>query len=383
MDTHSPAARPLHVCHIVLSLEPGGLENGVVNVVNGLDAAEFRSSVCCLRRRGEFAARIRAGTPIATLDVQSGNDPGAVLRLARLLRASRVDIVHTRNVEPCFYGVPAAQLAGVAAVIHSEHGRTFPERRRRALAQRLLLRGVDRAFTVSADLRTRLARELHLDEGRFEVIRNGVDVRAFASLESREHRDPAERPLRIGSVGRLARVKNYPLLMRAFARLPPEPRCRLVLVGEGPERAALERLALELGIANRCELTGHRDDVAEVLRSLDVFVLPSASEGMSNTLLEAMAAGLAVLASDVGGNREVIAPGRSGLLFGSQDLEGAVAQLRALLESRALRLSLGREAAARARAEFSIEAMLQRYEQLYREVWRRKGMRRRAIAPAG
>lgn len=368
MDQHSPG-EPIHVCHVVLSLEPGGLENGVVNVVNGLNPAEFRSSVCCVRRKGEFASRIRADVPVATMGLKAGNDPRTVLRLAKLFRSTGVDIVHTRNAESSFYGTPAARLAGVPAVIHSEHGRELPESRRRAAVQRLLLRRVDAAFAVSEQLRTDLVRDLRLDESRFDVIHNGVDIRAFAPAGSCLDERGSAGPLRIGTVGRLVPVKNYALLVRVFSRLPHEPRCQLVLVGDGPERASLERLAADLGVADRLEFLGHRDDVPTILRSLDVFVLPSLNEGMSNTLLEAMAAGLPVLASDVGGNGEIIEPDKSGLLFPSQDIDSAVAQLRRLTESPTLRRTLGREGAERVRAEFSIEAMLRRYEHLYRKVW--------------
>jgi sugar transferase (PEP-CTERM/EpsH1 system associated) len=372
MDLHLLAGRAVHVCHVVLSLEPGGLENGVVNVVNGLDASEFRSSVCCLRRLGEFAARIRPGVPVTAMDLRSGNDPRTVLRLAELFRKSKVDVVHTRNLEPFLYGMPAARLAGVRAVIHSEHGRTFPERRLRSLVQRMLLRGVDAAFAVSARLRADLVRELKVDEARFEVIYNGVDITKFDSRETPVDAQRSARPLLIGSVGRLVAVKNYPLLMRAFANIPPALCCTLLLVGDGPERRALAALASDLGIADRVELAGHRDDVPELLRSMDVFVLPSVSEGMSNTLLEAMAVGLAVLASDVGGNSEIIVPERTGLLFRSQSVEHASKQLLRLVESASLRRSLGHAAASRVRSDFSIEQMLQRYEALYRRVWSRK-----------
>ena len=363
--------RPLHICHIVLSLEPGGLENGVVNVVNGLDPVEFRSSVCCLQRAGEFANRMRPGVAIASMDLRPGNDPWMPLRVARLLRRWGVDIVHTRNAEPFFYGFLAGRLAGVPAVVHSEHGRVFPEKPWRALAQRLLLRHVDAAFAVSGQLRSDLMRELHVPADRFEVLYNGVDVRRFQREAA--HRSPpdAARALMIGSVGRLAAVKNYALLLRAMARLPPAPPCKLLLIGDGPERPALTQLAAQLGLADRVEFSGHRDDVAQLLPDLDIFVLTSLSEGMSNTVLEAMAAGLPVLASDVGGNRELIESERTGVLFQSGDEGALAAQLARLLGSAELRARLGNAAALRARSEFSMEAMLARYASLYRRVGRR------------
>ena len=363
---------PVHVCHLVLSLEPGGLENGVVNVVNGLDPGEFRSSVCCLQRSGEFAARLRPHVPVSVMGLQPGNDPVLPLRLAKLLRRTGVDIVHTRNAEPFFYGYLAARLARIPVVVHSEHGRTFPEQPLRAMIQRLMLRGVDAAFAVSAQLRADLVRQLGIDGSRMEVLYNGVDTGSFRPSDAllRQPRAAGGR-LRIGTVGRLVAVKNYALLLKAFARLPPGE-CQLVLAGEGPERAALEKLADDLGIRDRTEFAGHRDDVPDLLRTLDVFVLPSFSEGMSNTLLEAMATGVAVVASDVGGNREIIEGERSGLLFPSEDTAAATAQLQRLAASADLRHALGSAGAARVRGTFSIEAMLGRYAELYRRVWRQK-----------
>src|SRR5882724_5943036 len=207
--------RPLHVCHILLSLQPGGLENGVVNVVNGLDPAAFRSSVCCLQQAGEFAARIRGATEI----------------VARLLRELRVDIVHTRNAEPFFYGMVAARLAGVPVIIHSEHGRTFPEKPLRARVQRFLLSGANAAFSVSERLKQDLVRELGVSPARFEVIHNGVDIERFRSAPGTGDRRLSAADVVIGSLGRLAPVKNYPLLLRAMARLPALPPSRLLLVG--------------------------------------------------------------------------------------------------------------------------------------------------------
>jgi sugar transferase (PEP-CTERM/EpsH1 system associated) len=370
----------LHICHIVLSLEPGGLENGVVNVVSGLDPREFRSSVCCLQRVGAFADRLGAGVAVTGMDLRPGNHPWMAVRIARLLRAWHADIVHTRNAESFFYGVVAARLAGVRAVIHSEHGREFPEKPLRAWLQRRLLRNVDFAFTVSRQLKSDLERELRVPASRFEVLYNGVDVGRFQRQRAHDLAPDSSHTLLIGSVGRLVPVKNYALLLQSVARLPNALPCRLLLIGEGPERAALERLAAQLGLERRVAFPGHRDDVAQLLAEVDIFVLPSLSEGMSNTLLEAMAAGLPVVASDVGGNRELIEPERSGLLFPSGDVAALTAQLERLLGSGELRARLGDAAALRVRTEFSMQAMLARYTELYRRVGGRTGESKRVAA---
>jgi sugar transferase (PEP-CTERM/EpsH1 system associated) len=345
------------------------LENGVVNVVNGLDPALLRSSVCCLQEGGEFAARIRNRTEVVAMGLKPGNDFRLPLRLARLFRAWRVDIVHTRNAEPFFYGLLAARLARVPVVIHSEHGRTFPEKPLRARIQRWMLSNVNAAFAVSQRLKEDLVRELGVSPGRFEVLYNGVDLDRFGSPSTAADSRPAGRDVVIGSVGRLVPVKNYSLLLQAMARLPAGPASRLVLVGDGPERSLLENLAAALGLRDRVQFAGHREDVPGALQEMDIFVLPSTSEGMSNTLLEAMAGGVTAVASDVGGNSEIIENEVSGLLFPSGDIARAAGQLGRLIGDSALRERLARAAAARVRGEFSIDAMLQRYTKLYTRVW--------------
>jgi sugar transferase (PEP-CTERM/EpsH1 system associated) len=360
----------LKICHVVLSLRPGGLENGVVNVINGLDSREFESSVCCLKDKGEFAARIRdPAVRVVEMGWRTGNDPLLPLRLAVLFRRLGADIVHTRNAEAFFYGMAGATLARVPHVIHSEHGRTFPETPLRALLQRRLLGFVDYVFAVSGRLRDDLVREIGVSRERVGIIYNGVDLQRF-SAESPGSGRPAQvaEEVLIGSVGRLVAVKNYQLLLRALAALAVAPPWRLVLVGDGPERARLESLAVELGIRERVEFLGHRDDVPPLLQGMAVFVLPSVSEGLSNTLLEAMAAGTAIVASDVGGNKEIVADEVSGLLFDSDDLDGLTRALSRLVNDSVLRKRLSGAATQMVRERFSIEVMLRRYEEMYRRV---------------
>jgi sugar transferase (PEP-CTERM/EpsH1 system associated) len=365
------ARAPIHVGHVLLSLRAGGLENGVVNVINGLSRREFLSTVCCLQSSGEFARRISdERCRVLEFGLRPGNDPRLVWRLARAFRVSRLDIVHTRNAEAFFYGAFAAKLAGLP-VVHSEHGRTFPEKRHRALLQRWLLRGTASAFAVSRQLADDLVTHIGVRPGSFSVIYNGVDTSRFARGPG-AHGDERDEVV-IGSVGRLAAVKNYQLLLHAVALLPQDLRWRLVLIGDGPERDTLERIARELGVDARVSLLGYRDNVPELLRELDVFVLPSISEGMSNTLLEAMAAGVAAIASDVGGNREIIESGRSGLLFAPGDPLSAAAAIEQLARDAQLRGRLASAGAQRAATTFGLPAMLRTYEDLYRSVWRMTG----------
>jgi sugar transferase (PEP-CTERM/EpsH1 system associated) len=372
------ARAPIRVLHVLLSLEPGGLENGVVNVINRLDRERFASSVCCLKHAGEFARRIEdPRVDIHELHWRGGNDPRLALRLARLLRHLRPDIVHTRNAEPFFYGFAGAKLARARALVHSEHGRKFDDRPARFALQRWMSRHTDAIFAVSGQLKTDLVKHIGMPEASVEVLHNGVDLSRFNVAAGAGAPSPARAALRrewgvpedalvVGSVGRLVAVKNYTLLLRAAAASGLD--IHLVLAGEGPERAALTALAASLGIATRVHLLGHSNDVDRVLGAFDVFVLPSFSEGMSNTLLEAMAAGVPPVASDVGGNGEIVRDGVDGRLFPSDDEPALRACLEALCRDGAERARLGAAARERVLSTFDIRQMIERYERLYERV---------------
>jgi glycosyltransferase involved in cell wall biosynthesis len=228
---------------------------------------------------------------------------------------------------------------------------------------------------VSEQLRRDLVTHLRVSERRFDVIYNGVDTSRVGAADRGAARaalgaGPAE--IVVGSVGRLVPVKNYELLVRAFGRVAGSRRTplRLVLVGDGPERAALARAAVAAGVDRTTAFLGHREDVADLLVGFDVFVLPSISEGLSNTLLEAMAARVPVVASDVGGNREIVQEGRSGVLFASRDEAGLAERLAQIVDDPGLRAELGRAGRERVERRFSMGAMIESYEALYERVAR-------------
>jgi sugar transferase (PEP-CTERM/EpsH1 system associated) len=359
----------IHIQHVLLSLQPGGLENGVVNVVNRLDSREFRSSVCCLKHAGEFRSRITGEeTRVYEMGWRGGNDFALPLKLARLFRETRPDIVHTRNAESYFYGFLGAKLAGVPCIIHSEHGRTFNDRKIRFAVQRWFSKYTNSVFAVSERLRRDLVKYTAISAGKIDVLYNGVDLKHFKPVAREELRHRLEfRPsdIVVGSVGRLVAVKNYSLLLRAVKAMANN-NVVVVLIGEGSERAALEAQALALGLNERVRFFGHRDDVAELLVAMDIFVLPSLSEGMSNTQLEAMAAGVAVVASDVGGNAEIVQHGVNGLIFPNGDEVQLCKHLNALAANACLRAELAKAGRDRVLSGFTIDAMIRRYEHLYR-----------------
>lgn len=359
--------KKIHIQHVLLSLEPGGLENGVVSVVNGLSADRFRSSICCLKHAGQFLARVSPSIPVFEMGGQGGNDPWLPFRLARLFRETRPDVVHTRNAESFYYGFLGAKLAGIKCIVHSEHGRTFNDRAIRFVVQRWLSKHIQALFAVSEQLKHDLVKHVGIPEQRIRVLHNGVDLERFGAGDRaavRHQLGLRQTDLAIGSVGRLVPVKNYSLLLTAVAALDRE-NLVAVLVGDGPARAGLEDLAKTLGIGHQVRFLGHRDDITSLLAAMDIFVLPSTHEGMSNTLLEAMASGVPSIASDVGGNPEIISHGHDGYLFSSGDAPELARLLQRLCHDVDLRRSLGETGRARIASNFSIQAMIARYEDLY------------------
>jgi len=360
-----PDVLPLRVAHVVLSLRAGGLENGVVNVINGLPPERFVSTVYCLQEAGEFTQRLKPrGCQVRVYGLKPGNDLRLPLRLARDLRKDAIDIVHTRNSEAFFYGFPAARLAGVRSTVHSEHGRTSSESALRRYLQGWMLKRTTCAFAVSRELSRRLEAELGLPEGAFSVLYNGVDLARFTNCDAIP-RVRGGAPVTIGAVGRLVEVKNFPLLLRAFAELRKEADVRLLIVGEGPERQALEALAVGLGVSHETQFVGHSEEVARHMQQMDIFVLPSLREGLSNTVLEAMACALPVVASDVGGNGELVADQQTGYLFESGNLNALTLHLRRLAADSALRQRLGAAGRECAHARFAMPVMLAQYADLY------------------
>lgn len=368
------SARPLHVMHVVFALQPGGMEFGVVKLVNGLDSARVRSSICSTKAAGSMAALLAPGVALHELGRRDGNDPFVVRDLYRLFRRERPDIVHTHGWGTLIEAMAAARLARVPLVVHGEHGTLQVKPYQRWMQRRVWSRA-DRVLSVSSRLAEKMARETGFAHERIKTIRNGVDLTRFRNTSyagARRSLGIAEGELAVGTVGRLVPVKDQATLLEAMAILRGEGlRPRVLLAGDGPLRESLQSRAAALGL-DTVTFLGHRPDVENVLAALDVFVLSSVSEGLSNTILEAMASGVPVVSTRVGGCDELVDEGVTGLLVPSQsprELAGGVARiLRDPLERKAM----GAAARRKAETEFSLETMLQAYETLYLELARSK-----------
>ncbi|MFI5397425.1 MAG: glycosyltransferase [Candidatus Binatia bacterium] len=377
----SPATNRIRVLHVIDTLGVGGTELGLANVIERTQK-EISHAVCCVRNGGATAARLVAqGIPITVLHKRPGNDWSLPLRVARLCRKMAPDIVHSRNWGS-IDAIIGARLARVPVVIHGEHGRdaTDPNgtSRRRNRARRILSVFLDRIVAVSDQLGSWLVNEVGIRASKVSVLKNGVDAQKFqrgsnrAALRRSHGYSPED--VIVGTVGRLDPVKNQVALLEVLAALlPTHPHLRIAIVGDGPERETLAREIANRGLREAAVLLGHRDDVPAVLNMLDVFVLPSLGEGMCNTILEAMAVGLPVVATRVGGNPELVDDGATGQLVPARDTDALAKVIAAYVADERLRQDHGAAGRRRVVEEFTLEGMTERYMQLYQnEVGRKR-----------
>lgn len=359
------------VAHIVFRFDYGGLENGVVNVINGTVDAPIEHAVIALSEATDFANRLRDGVAVYAINKRPGKDFGSYIRLYKLLRRIRPDIVHTRNIGTmdCAF---IAFLARVRIRIHGEHGWDVndPDGRnpRYRFMRRILHRFVSRIVTVSADLERWLADTVGIPGRKVQHICNGVDSERFFPRDDTTKR--AESDVVVGSVTRFSAIKDPLNLVDAFIELQRnEQDLKLVMLGDGELHGeALDKL-LEAGIEARCWLPGSRDDIPEQLRNMDIFVLGSLREGISNTILEAMASGLPVVASDTGGNGELIEDGVNGRLVPPGDRRALADAIRDYVQHPDRRLRHGKASRDRVLSLFSIGTMVENYQKLYEDAF--------------
>ncbi|NDP41105.1 MAG: TIGR03088 family PEP-CTERM/XrtA system glycosyltransferase [Aromatoleum sp.] len=368
------------IVHVVYRFAVGGLENGVVNLINRLPPQSWRHAVLSLTDVDpDFAARItRADVPCIAMRKGPGHAHRLYPRIYRLLRELGPAIVHTRNLAALEASVPA-WAARVAARVHGEHGRDVNDldgaRVRYQWVRRAFRPFVTRYVALSPDLERYLVDRVGIPAARVEQIYNGVDTARFrpaaggrpAIAECPFH-DPGH--WLVGTVGRMEAVKDQTNLARAFVcalRLHPEARrrLRLVLVGDGALRPQVEAILEQGGARDLAWFSGERGDVVPLLQGLDCFVLPSLAEGVSNTILEAMACGLPVVATRVGANGELVENGLTGHLVPAADSDGLAHEIVGYFGDPATARRHGRAGRQLVLQRFSLERMVERYHRLY------------------
>lgn len=381
------APAPPLVVHVVHRFAVGGLENGIVNLINRMSARRWRHAVVAMTEVDEaFARRIqRDDVQRISLHKPPGQGVWMYRRLWQLFRELRPAVVHTRNLGTVEFQVPA-WAAGVPARVHGEHGRDADDvagTNRRHIALRRVYRPfVQHYIALGGELAGYLRDKVGVASPRLTPICNGVDHLRFRPAPARlpiagsPFQDPAL--WLVGTVGRMQAVKAQTHLAQAFVialqRAPQlRARLRLVLVGDGPLRAECEAVLRGAGMADLAWLAGERADVPDVMRGLDCFALPSLVEGISNTILEAMASGLPVLATDVGANRELIDVGRTGLVVPAGSPEALAQGLVDLASDPGRAAAMGAAGRAAVEARFSLDAMVAAYENVYNRLLGRSG----------
>jgi sugar transferase (PEP-CTERM/EpsH1 system associated) len=375
------------IVHVIHRFGIGGLENGVVNLINHMPEERYRHAIVCLQGYTDFRKRLqRENVAIHDMAKRDGHDPGVYWRLFRIFRQLRPAIVHTRNLSAMEVQAVAA-LAGVPGRVHGEHGRDTYDlhgrNRKYNLLRRLVRPFIGHYIAVSQDLQNWLMSAVGVKRGNISQIYNGVDSIRFRPAQTpRAQLGPPgffdENNIVVGSVGRMAAVKDYPNLVQAFLKLLHQDttlrdRLRLLIVGEGEARNTCLRVMNQHGVGQLAWLPGERSDIPELMAAMDIFVLPSLGEGISNTILEAMATGLPVIATRVGGNPELVQEGITGRLVPPADPDALAQALLEYVRDDDRRHAHGRAAREIIDRQFSIPAMVQGYLSVYDRMPKREG----------
>lgn len=351
--------------HVLLSLEVGGMENGVVNTLGLINRARFEPSICCLERLGPLARRVKE-TKIFNMKKNSGFSLRLLFKLITLLNNEKIDIVHTHCWATLVYGFMAAKIARVPFVVHGEHGTFNLDPPRRLFAYKLFISHVNSLLTVSQSLTDEI-RKLSKKDLNINTIVNGVDTDLFYPQDSKALKKKLglkTDDMVIGSVGRLESVKNYKLLIRCVAQID-NPLVKGVLIGDGSLRTELKNLVKNLGLTDRFIFLGERHNIRELIGLFDIFVLCSFSEGLSNTILEAMSSGIPIVVSEVGGNLELVEDNKNGISFESNNLSALKKAITDLLSDPVRLNAMGRNGRHTVLTRHSIKGMVEKYEKGY------------------
>jgi len=374
------------VCHLVLSLGVGGTERLVCEMCRDL-TSEFEVLVCCLDEPGIWGRKLRReGIPVYALYRSPGIDLSVVFALARLLKKQKVNLIHAHQYSPFFYGALARLLIPAVKLLFMEHGRHWPEVKKplKNLINRFFFqRLAHEMVAVSREVRERLVLYEGLSRQKIRVIYNGIKDIPRLSTEERQHLRKKwgfrKEDFVVTTVGRFDPIKNLPMLLQALAIARGQNGClRAFLIGDGPEREKLETLVGILGLEGEVVFTGFREDAVRLIQAADCFVLSSFSEGTSLALLEAMAAGLPCVVTDVGGNPEVVADSETGFVVPSRDVVKMAAAFSLLAEKRDLARKMGEAARKRFKSHFTFAKMMQEYRSLYRRMGVANGERQMA-----
>lgn len=375
----SDLSRPPLIVHVIFHLGVGGLENGLVNLINHIPETRYRHAIICLKGFSEFHKRLkRKDVEIITLNKREGKDFSIYGKLFKVFKRLNPDIVHTRNLTAMEAQVVAA-ISGVKVRVHGEHGRDIFDldgKNQKYNLLRKTIRPFIHHFTaVSKDLEHWLINTVNVPQTRVHQIYNGVEHLRFhlddtAPIEALPSGFLDGNPFVVGTVGRMAEVKDFPTLVKAFLLLREKLSVtnrplRLVMVGDGVAKAQCETLLCAAGVEQFAWLPGEREDIPRLMSIMDLFVLPSLAEGISNTILEAMASSLPVVATRVGGNSELVSEGETGSLVSFGNPVALAQAISNYYQNDAMAHEHGRRAREIIEQRFSMDAMTNGYLAVY------------------
>ncbi|HGG60355.1 MAG TPA: glycosyltransferase [Gammaproteobacteria bacterium] len=362
-----------NILHLTFSLDVGGLETLLLALLKKLDRETFHPIVCTLSEHGALIGEFEQnGIEVITLPKKPGLDFRLMLRLTKLLRDRRIDLVHTHNFGAWLYGVCAGALSRTP-VINTEHSNVPTHKKLQMLAEKPMAALSRFIICDSEAVQRQLGNQQNIPAWKLKLILNGVDVDAFSA---RERPEPLRQTLGLsddtvvlGCVARLAPIKNHSGLLAAVGEIAEKTDTpfHLLIIGDGECREALEKEAKTRRIADRVSFLGKRRDIPELFSIIDIFVLASFMEGLPIALLEAMASGKPSIATDVGGNAEILGrDNRAGILIPPRNQEALCNALLALIDDEEQRLRLGKAARTLVEKRASLGRMVTQYQELYK-----------------
>lgn len=365
--------RPFHILFIIDELDIGGTETQIYELIRNLDSNRYQSSVCCFRERGHIARQIESlGVPVYLVEKRSKIDPRFLVRLVRLCRQLQVDLVQTYLITANIWGALAAKLAGIHIVVASERNVHPTDKGSHPVANstfKHIARFAD-SITGNCEAVSRyLVRDLGTPKKKVVTIHNGIDVERLsmeATLGYDQLLSLSDRNPTIVKAARLVRQKNHPMLLRAIPLvLKTSPDLRVLLLGAGPLESAYKEMVSQLQINDHVSFLGSREDTPALLNCADVSVLTSDWEGCSNVIMESMALGKPVIATDVGGNSELVVHGETGYLIPPGDVNALAERMIDLFSNPRRSKSMGVAGRKRVKKLFDAQMMVKKTDQLY------------------
>lgn len=360
----------IKILHLTYHMGIGGTEQVIYQLVEHADENLFDNSIVCIEGEvGPIGQKLQqASTVFHVFNRAPGFDTGLIKSVRGLIKSNQTDVIHCHQYSPYVYGVLAALFTDTK-VIFTEHGRFHPDRYswKRRIINPMLNSATFAVTAISEATRDALAHYEWFPKKSIKVIYNGIQ--ASHSIDNFQHRDELDltrEHLVFGTITRFDTIKNLPMMVRAFAIVYKRtPNARLLLVGDGEERANIEKLAVQLGVAHAVIFTGFQTDTKKYMSMIDIYILSSFSEGTSMTLLEAMSLSKCCVVTAVGGNVEIIKDQQSGLVVESDNTEQLAESLTKLTEDHQLRQRLGAAAKQRFDEKFDLNQMIEAFKQLY------------------